>query len=66
MGNRSAILGAGSHNESCWTKNELSQFNASLKHQIGTIDINKEHGKVEPGYMDNLQRDLDLVYQPEH
>lgn len=52
--------------EATLTKNELSQFNASLKHQIGTIDINKEHGKVEPGYMDDLQRDLDLVYQPEH
>jgi type III restriction enzyme len=48
------------------TENELSQFSASLKHRVGTIDINAEHGKVETGYIDNLQRDLDLVYQPEH
>ena len=48
------------------TENELSQFSASLKHRVGTIDINEEHGKVETDYIDNLQRDLDLVYQPEH
>ena len=47
------------------TKEDLSQFANALKHSTGKIDIN-EQGKVEPTYMGLLQRDLNLVYEPEH
>lgn len=48
------------------TENELSLFAASLQHRVGKIDINEQYGKVETGYIEALQRDLELVYQPEH
>ena len=48
------------------TENELSQFSNSLEHRISTIDVNEDIGKMKIDYINKLQHDLNLVYQPEH
>lgn len=48
------------------SENDLSKIKASLNSADGgELDINTE-GKIKISFMANLQRSLDVVYQPEH
>ena len=44
----------------------MSRFKDSLKHDAGLIDMDGIKGTVKIAFMANLQRSLELVYQPEH
>ncbi|MDP3838379.1 MAG: DEAD/DEAH box helicase family protein [Methylococcales bacterium] len=44
----------------------LSRFTSALKHDAGLIDMDGIKGTVKIAFMANLQRSLELVYQPEH
>lgn len=53
--------------EAAPSRDELASLGAGLKvSEGGEIDVDAESGKVVSRFLPDLQRDLGLVYQPEH
>ena len=48
------------------SENVISKFKDALKHEAGLIDMDNMKGTVKISFIAELQRNLELVYEPEH